>query len=211
MSVIPFYGAEDRDLFSIERAAMDRPGRVLDALDEILPSGTVLDIGAGDGFTALRLTRADRTVIALEPAAGMIEPSRPLPWVAAVAQHLPFADQVFDAVYATWAYFFPSNTDIRPGLQEAARVTRPDGRVVIVDNAGGDEFSEQATADLSTDLAYWRSAGFEVTIVETAFVFNSIEDAQRLLGHFFGDQARPQLEQSFRVAVMTAEPSVIAF
>ncbi|HUR50352.1 MAG TPA: class I SAM-dependent methyltransferase [Acidimicrobiales bacterium] len=79
MGVIPFYGAQDRRLFDIERAAMDRPGRVIAALDELLPRhGVVLDVGAGDGFTAERLTTSERSVTALEPAAGMRSLARPV-------------------------------------------------------------------------------------------------------------------------------------
>jgi hypothetical protein len=36
--VIPFYGAEEPELFAIERLAMDRPGRVIAALDRLLPT-----------------------------------------------------------------------------------------------------------------------------------------------------------------------------
>jgi hypothetical protein len=72
--VIPFYGAENRKLFAIERDSMDRPGKVVGALDAILPSrGVLLDIGAGDGFTAERLTTESRSVVAVEPATGMID------------------------------------------------------------------------------------------------------------------------------------------
>ena len=90
--VIPFYGAGDRRLFEIERAAMDRPQRVVAAIDAVLPAdGVVLDIGAGDGFTAERLTRAARTVVPVEPASGMWRRERALPWVGASAVALPFA------------------------------------------------------------------------------------------------------------------------
>ncbi len=53
MTVIPFYGADDPDMFAIERRAMDRDGLVIAALDAALPGGLVLDVGAGDGFSAL--------------------------------------------------------------------------------------------------------------------------------------------------------------
>ena len=84
--VIPFYGAGDRRLFEIERRCMDRDGKVIAWLDELLPDGLVLDVGAGDGFTAERLARPGRSVVPLEPAAGMIARERRLPWVRGVAQ-----------------------------------------------------------------------------------------------------------------------------
>ena len=86
MPVIPFYGAEEPELFAIERLAMDRPGRVIAALDRLLPSeGLVLDVGAGDGFTASRLAA---NVVALEPAAGMRKPQPDVMVIGGEAERL---------------------------------------------------------------------------------------------------------------------------
>lgn len=66
--VIPFYGVDNREMFEIEREAMDRPGKVVEALNAILPDeGVVLDIGAGDGFTGQRLATPGRTIVGIEP------------------------------------------------------------------------------------------------------------------------------------------------
>ncbi len=127
--VIPFYGATDPELFAIERTSMDRAGKVIRFLDETLPeSGLALDVGAGDGFTAEALTTPSRTVVALEPAAGMIRAERPLYWCRGKAQALPFADASFQGAYATWAYFFHGYHDISPGLSEIRRVTKAGGQ-----------------------------------------------------------------------------------
>jgi hypothetical protein len=45
VTVIPFYGADDPEMFAIERRAMDRDGLVPAALDALLPHGRVLDVG----------------------------------------------------------------------------------------------------------------------------------------------------------------------
>jgi hypothetical protein len=61
---------------------------------------------AGDGYTARFLTMAQRIVVPIEPATGMIpagaHPS--LGVVQADIERLPFGDEVFDGAYATWAY-----------------------------------------------------------------------------------------------------------
>ncbi|MEX1279724.1 MAG: class I SAM-dependent methyltransferase [Acidimicrobiia bacterium] len=205
MAVIPFYGGSHPDLFALERRAMDRAGRVIDHLDRHLPGGRVLDVGAGNGHTAAALTTSDRLVVGLEPDLRMIDPSVGIPWAAGDAAALPFADDAFDAVYATWAYFFPGFWDIRPGLTEAERVTRPGGSIVVVDNLGDDEFCALSSDDIAADADWWAAAGFEVAVVETAFEFDDLADARRLLGWFFGDRGRDGAARRvrFRVGVFS--------
>lgn len=205
--VIPFYGAHDRRLFAVERRCMDRDGIVIRHLDALLPSGAVLDVGAGDGFTADRLTRPARRVIPLEPAAGMIDRARPLPWVRGVAQALPFRAGAFAGAYATWAYFFPSIGHGPAGLRELHRTVLPGGPLVMVDNAGDDEFSAlggQATE--TSDPAWWRDQGFDAQMLTTAFRFDSLEEATELLGFYFGEGGRAgaKLEIEYKIAVYVA-------
>ena len=88
--IVPFYGATHPRLFEIERRCMDRDGRVVEFLDRVLPLGRVLDVGAGDGFTAEKLCRAGRTVVALEPDPGMVAARRRLVWASGVAQDIPW-------------------------------------------------------------------------------------------------------------------------
>lgn len=203
MTVIPFYGADDPATFAIERGAMDRDGVVVHALEELLPKGVVLDVGAGDGFTAERLA-AGRRIVALEPSAGMIR-DRDLAWVRGEAEHLPFADASFEGAYATWAYFFSREWDPTPGIRELDRVVQPGGPLAIVDNLGGDAFAAMADTDISADPAWWETQGFQTRVIETTFRFDDLDDARCLLGFFFGDRgvASAAIEIPFRVGLFT--------
>lgn len=203
MPIIPFYGVDRPDLFAIERAAMDRPGKVTERLGRLMPAGTIADIGAGDGFTAERLSRPDRRVVCIEPARAMIRRDRPLTWIQGDAAHLPIRDGVLDGAYATWAYFFSRGPlDPAPGIAELHRTVRPGGPLVIADNAGGDDFTALAGTDLSADPSFWRRHGFGVEIVETTFAFDNPTDAWRLLDFYFDDiEAAPPSEFSYRVAL----------
>jgi ubiquinone/menaquinone biosynthesis C-methylase UbiE len=201
---VPFYGAELPEVFAIERAAMDRPGHVLRALDRLLPErGPVLDIGAGDGFTAEALTSPARTVVPLEPSVGMMDPGRSLPWIRGEAEALPFRNHAFRGVYATWAFFFPSFHPIETGVAEAERVLTPGGVFVIANNAGDDEFSTVSTRDLSEPPEAFEALGFATEIIETSFEFRSLEEARELLGFYFGEKGRSgaRLRLGFRVYV----------
>ena len=206
MSIIPFYGVEHPELFAIERVAMDRPGLVIDRLNHLLPGGTVLDIGAGDGFTAEHLTRPDRTVLAAEPARGMIDRTRPLAWVRADAEELPFRGGSMDGAYATWAYFFSRGFDPTAGIAELHRTVRVGGPLVIAENLGDDEFCALAPSDITADPTFWTRHGFTLEVVETEFSFETKEDALRLLTFYFGDVGpNPPTRLTYRVGLFVSE------
>jgi SAM-dependent methyltransferase len=189
--IVDFYGAHDPDMFALERKAMDPAGRVIEALERHLSGvGLVLDVGAGDGFSAERLTRRWRPVVAMEPAAAMIRPERRLPWVRGDAEFLPFRDGSFTAAYATWAYFFSKEWDPTPGLDELHRVVTAGGPLAIVDNLDGDDFSAMSDEHSTSDPEFWARKDFEVEEIETAFAFDTHEQADRLLGFYFGDAGR---------------------
>jgi SAM-dependent methyltransferase len=85
---------------------------------------TVLNVGAGTGS----YEPAGRHVVAVEPSALMRSQRRPdaAPCLAASAEHLPFADQSFDAAMAVCTIHHWQ--DPRAGLREMRRVAR---RVVV--------------------------------------------------------------------------------
>jgi len=90
------------------------------------PAQTVLNVGAGAGS----YEPTDRSVTAVEPSAAMRaqRPPHLSPAIDAVAEHLPFADQQFDASMATFTVH--QWADLARGLAEMRRVTR--GPVVIL-------------------------------------------------------------------------------
>jgi SAM-dependent methyltransferase len=204
MPVIPFYGARHPELFAIERSAMDRPGRVADVLNGVLPrSGRLLDIGAGDGFMALQLAAPGRTILPLEPDPGMVRRERALQWVAGEAEALPFHAASFDGAYATWAYFFPSRHSIESAVDEAERVLKPEGVLAVVNNLGGDEFCQLSASDLSEPSGPFLELGFSLTVIDTFFEFESMEQAERLLSFYFGSSGRSgaKIKLSYRVGL----------
>jgi SAM-dependent methyltransferase len=188
LKIIPFYGGLKPDLFEIERRCMDRGGKVIKYLDELLPNGIVIDVGAGNGFTAEKLMRKKRLVIPMEPDAKMIDFSKNLIWSNGVAQSIPFHSNTFDAMYSTWAFFFDGITDIDEGLDEVERVVKDGGRIIIVDNYGNDEFCSFSPHNISSTVSQWVQRGFDYKVIDTEFIFDTVEEAKKLLSFYFGDQ-----------------------
>lgn len=103
--------------------------------------GRLLDVGTGTGdiaFTAVRKKPFVR-VTAADFSYSMIKKgrSRPggtqIPWCAADALQLPFADNSFDAV--TSGYLIRNVLDPLRAFQEQLRVLKPGGRVVCLETS----------------------------------------------------------------------------
>jgi len=137
------------------------------------PGVTVLDVATGGGHVARGLREAGCAVVTTDPAPGM-EPD-----VIAPAEHLPFADESFDAVACRLAaHHFP---DVLAALTEMTRVAR--NRVVVCDNTFVSEAAEEAdrVRDPSHVRNYaqseWESF-FELAglgVVERAFMERPLE------------------------------------
>jgi SAM-dependent methyltransferase len=114
----------------------------------------VADVGCGPGALTEVLLGRDGPVevIAVDPSRSFVRAARDrwgVPAIAAKAERLPFADDVFGAALAQLVVHFMS--DPVSGLREMARITAPGGVVAasVWDHAGGH-------GPLS---AFWRAAG----------------------------------------------------
>src|SRR5262245_41268904 len=102
------------------------------------PGRRILDVASGFGQDALALVRSGADVVGAEPSLRMSawarlasakEPGRLPQWVRGWSDALPFADASFDAAFCKGAL---DHFD-RPehAIAEMARVTKPNGRVVL--------------------------------------------------------------------------------
>lgn len=99
-------------------------------------------------------------------------------------------------------------SDIDKGLAKLNRVVKNDGKIIIVDNAGDDEFSALAGKSTGSDPRWWRNRGFEPTVIQTSYRFDSLEEASRLLGFYFGDAVahrNSRTEIEYKVAIYSTK------
>jgi demethylmenaquinone methyltransferase / 2-methoxy-6-polyprenyl-1,4-benzoquinol methylase len=110
-------------------------------LARVGPGDRALDVATGTGDLALELARRVRPggeVVGSDFSEGMLERARTkaggepgLRWEWGNALELPYPDDSFDA--ATVGFGARNFSDLEQGLREMARVTKPGGRVVVLE------------------------------------------------------------------------------
>lgn len=107
---------------------------LVEAVDP-MPGDRILDLAAGTGSSSRPFADAGALVVPTDLSFGMVRQGRrlqpDLQFINADALELPFADDSFDAVTISYGLRNVENT--HAALAEMRRVTRPGGRVVILE------------------------------------------------------------------------------
>ncbi|MBV6395635.1 MAG: Ubiquinone/menaquinone biosynthesis C-methyltransferase UbiE [Anaerolineales bacterium] len=110
--------------------------RLVIQLARLNPHASLLDLGAGTGdltrealrrFPSIRVAAADLTLEMMRVG----QRRGPLPFAAADALRLPFADASFDASVS--GFLMRNVADLHAAMQEQFRVLKRGGRIVILD------------------------------------------------------------------------------
>jgi demethylmenaquinone methyltransferase / 2-methoxy-6-polyprenyl-1,4-benzoquinol methylase len=161
MNAVMTFGQERRWRRVVARAVAAAPGQ------------RVLDLAAGTGASSTPFASAGATTVACDFSAGMLAEGRrrhpELTFVAGDALRLPFADGAFDAV--TISFGLRNVASVGAALAELARVTRPGGRLVVLETARPPAASLRAAHGMYVDHVLPR----------VARLFTSSPDAYRYL------------------------------
>ncbi|MEW9554811.1 demethylmenaquinone methyltransferase [Nonomuraea sp. NPDC050783] len=128
------------DVISLGQVRLWR--RAVAAAVDAGPGEVVLDLGAGTGTSTDTFTTLGARAIACDFSLGMLSTGvrrhggnalsgEGVPFVAGDALRLPFADDAFDAV--TISVALRNVHDTEQALREMLRVTRPGGRLVVME------------------------------------------------------------------------------
>jgi demethylmenaquinone methyltransferase/2-methoxy-6-polyprenyl-1,4-benzoquinol methylase len=97
-------------------------------------NSVVLDVAAGTGDFTRELSRQGHRAVATDLSYGMLKAGRAMPErVQANASSLPFRAAAFDGI--TCGYALRNFTDLAATFDEMARVTRPGGRLSLLEVA----------------------------------------------------------------------------
>lgn len=130
-SIHDFEAGTHRDSLYLYRVIED----VMVKLATERAGGRVLDVACGTGKQAMRIAAQGCEAVGIEASLEMIgvgrwvHPESAAKVVRSLAEELPFADAAFDRVICQGS--LDHFADPRAFMREAARVTKPDGRVII--------------------------------------------------------------------------------
>lgn len=130
-SIHDFLASDSRDSRFLYAALEDTMTR----LGAEKRGGLVLDVACGTGKVAMRIAERGCTAVGLEASAEMIgigryiQPESRAVMVRGIAEDLPFASGTFDRIICQGS--LDHFADPAAFMREAARILKPDGRVVI--------------------------------------------------------------------------------
>jgi ubiquinone/menaquinone biosynthesis C-methylase UbiE len=192
-------------------AAEDCDGNLLPALARVMPvTGRVVEVGAGTGRVTRLLAGAGATVIATEPSAAMIAVGKQrlgeharVSWHQAAAHALPVADGWADAGIAGWVFghfreWMPAGwqDELTQALAELGRAVRPGGTLVIIETLGtGATAPAPPTPGLAEYYGWLEARGFARDWIRSDYRFDSVSEAARITGAFFGEPFAARVRQ----------------
>jgi ubiquinone/menaquinone biosynthesis C-methylase UbiE len=184
----------------------DHQGNILRAINQIcrLDGLDVVELGAGTGRLTCMLSPMVKRIQALDAsgqmlaaAAAKLEQSNQRNWQMAVADHraLPVTDQSADVAISGWSicYLVVDHEDAWRGqvsrtLAEIKRTLRPGGAIIILETLGTGYESPTAPDELIPYYAFLKEQRFSSTWIRTDYQFESLAEAQDLVGFFFGEK-----------------------
>jgi ubiquinone/menaquinone biosynthesis C-methylase UbiE len=193
----------------------DQKGNLFAVINELCPLDglTVVDMGAGTGrvtrllaLLAQRVYAFDIAPAMLSTAQTMLEESGLTNWRLGVADNraMPLPNACADLVIEGWSFghavgWSPDHwrEDIHQMLQEATRLLKPHGTLILLETMGtGNKQPHPPTDGLAELYAWWqREHGFAYRWIRTDYQFESVDEAQELTRFFFGDELANRIAQ----------------
>lgn len=164
----------------------------------------VLDLGAGSGRISMLLASDVRSLICTDISEPMLhildeklsEAYDFRNWTTVVADHrsLPVDSSSVDLIVSGWSISYLANSgeengreNLRLVMAELRRVLRPGGTMIILETMGTGTETPNPPHFLTDYYAgLEQEYGFSHRWIRTDYVFESVEEAQRSTGFFFG-------------------------
>lgn len=208
-AILPSWTAPDAELHARLGEAIDPERKVLAALERITPvSGRrIADVGTGIGHYPMLLARrtgraygieSDRDLLAVarERASQAHQPNIRI--VEGEPTALPLHDGAVDIVLS--GRIDPDDRFL-PAVDEALRVLRPGGRLIVIGYYGRDDVASLLEPEVVAHVrdatqrgtGWWLRQGFKIKVVHARLDLGDAATAHELLPRLYGDRGRAYL------------------
>ena len=204
--ILPAWTDADPLLHQRLGAAIDPDRKVLAALERITPiSGRrIADIGTGIGHYPMLLARRTARTYGIESDPALLAEARRrasashqpnIRIVEGAGTALPLRDAAVDIVLT--GAIDPDDGAL-PAIDEAMRVIRPGGRLVVIGYYGRDDMAAllepevvaHAREATQRRTGWWLRHGFKIKVVHARLDLGDPETAHELLPRLYGDRGR---------------------
>ena len=152
----------------------------------------MLEIGCGDGRLSSLLADKVKHLTAIDPDQAMINQAckeiSAVDFRVGYGEKLDFNDRSYDIVLFSYSLH---HQDCVQALDEAKRVVRNNGRILIIEPSAEGEythlvsiFQEDEINRLNTTLAYIKAGNFDISREDVYFVSYHFKDDKELYCHF---------------------------
>lgn len=212
--ILPAWTELDADLHERLGAAIDPDRKVLEALERITPlSGRrIADVGTGIGHYPMLLARRTGRTYGIESDPDLLDAARRrasgsgqpnIRIVEGDFPSLPLRDATVDIVLTS--RIEPDDTSLA-SVQEALRVLRPGGRLVVIGYYGRDDVADLLEPEVVAHArdathrrsGWWLRNGFKIKVVHARLDLGDAATALELLPRLYGDRGRAFLMQPHR-------------
>jgi SAM-dependent methyltransferase len=208
-AILPPWTEPDPELHRRLGELIDPDRKVLAALERIIPlSGKrIADVGTGIGHYPMLLARRTGRTYGIESdpellaaarqrAAGTHQPNIRI--VEGDLRHVPLRDGAVDIVLT--GQIEPDDR-ARPMIEEALRVLRPGGRLIVMGHYGRDDVAALLEPEVVAHAldatqrrtGWWLRNGFKIKVVHAKLDLRDDASAHELLPRLYGDRGRAYL------------------
>ncbi|MBN1264170.1 MAG: methyltransferase domain-containing protein [Anaerolineales bacterium] len=191
----------------------DYQENLLPSLRRLLPleGARVIESGAGTGRLTCRVVPEVESIFAMDRSIHMIvsaeehlKAQQRTNWSLGVCDHryLPVPDNHADLFISGWsiAYLVEEGgvdweAEVNRALFEIERIIKPGGTIVLLETLGTGFESPHPPEPLEAYLSYLEQVGFERHWLRTDYQFESQQEAEELVGFFFGPELAAQVKE----------------
>lgn len=212
--ILPAWTDPDSVLHERLGAAIDPERRILAGLERITPIGgkRLADVGTGIGHFPMLLARRTGRTYGIESDPELLAEARRrvsashqpnLRMVEGAPTQLPLRDATVDIVLTS--QIDPDDASL-PAVDEALRVLRPGGRLVVIGYYGRDDVASllepevvaHAREATQRRTGWWLRNGFKIKVVHARLDLGDPATAHELLPRLYGDRGMAFLMGPYR-------------